>query len=70
VFAGFYPGNVGGDVNFLITPTLKLNLTVNTDFAQVESDRMQVNFTRFSLYYPEKREFFLEGKNYFNFGLG
>lgn len=62
--------NVGGDVNYLITPTLKMNLTINTDFAQVESDRMQVNLTRFSLYYPEKREFFLEGKNYFNFGLG
>ena len=62
--------NVGGDVNYLVTPTLKLNLTINTDFAQVESDRMQVNLTRFSLYYPEKREFFLEGKNYFNFGLG
>ncbi|NOY38643.1 MAG: carbohydrate binding family 9 domain-containing protein [Chlorobi bacterium] len=62
--------NAGGDVNYLITPTMKLNLTINTDFAQVESDRMQVNLTRFSLYYPEKREFFLEGKNYFDFGLG
>jgi len=62
--------NIGGDVNYLITPTIKMNLTINTDFAQVESDRMQVNLTRFSLYYPEKREFFLEGKNYFNFGLG
>lgn len=62
--------NIGGDMNFLITPTLKLNITINPDFAQVESDRMQVNLTRFSLYFPEKREFFLEGKNYFNFGLG
>ncbi len=62
--------NAGGDINYLITPTMKLNLTVNTDFAQVESDRIQVNLTRFSLYYPEKREFFLEGKNYFDFGLG
>ncbi len=62
--------NLGGDLNYLITPTLKLNLTVNTDFAQVESDRLQVNLTRFSLFYPEKREFFLEGKNYFDFGLG
>lgn len=62
-------GNLGGDINYLITPTLKLNLTFNTDFAQVESDRMQVNLTRFSLYYPEKREFFLEGANYFSFGL-
>ncbi len=63
-------GHVGGDLNYLITPTLKLNLTVNTDFAQVESDRLQVNLTRFSLFYPEKREFFLEGSNYFNFSLG
>jgi len=63
-------GNTGGDINYLITPTLKLNLTFNTDFAQVESDRMQVNLSRFSLYYPEKREFFLEGANYFSFGLG
>lgn len=61
--------NIGGDINYLITPTLKLNLTFNTDFAQVESDAMQVNLTRFSLYYPEKREFFLEGKDYFDFGL-
>jgi hypothetical protein len=63
-------GHVGGDLNYLVTPTMKLNLTVNTDFAQVESDRMQVNLTRFSLFYPEKREFFLEGRNYFDFGLG
>jgi len=62
--------HTGGDLNYLITPTMKLNVTVNTDFAQVESDRMQVNLTRFSLYYPEKREFFLEGRNYFDFGLG
>ncbi len=62
--------HVGGDINYLITPTMKLNLTANTDFAQVESDRMQVNLTRFSLFYPEKREFFLEGRNYFDFGLG
>lgn len=63
-------GHVGGDLNYLVTPTMKLNLTVNTDFAQVESDRQQVNLTRFSLFYPEKREFFLEGRDYFNFGLG
>jgi len=62
--------NAGGDLNYLITPTMKLNLTVNTDFAQVESDRQQINLTRFSLYYPEKRAFFLEGRNYFDFGLG
>lgn len=62
--------DVGGDLNYLITPTLKLNLTVNPDFAQVESDRAQVNLTRFSLFFPEKRKFFLEGQNFFDFGLG
>jgi len=62
--------NAGGDINYLITPTMKLNLSINTDFAQVESDQLQVNLTRFSLFYPEKREFFLEGQDYFNFGLG
>ncbi len=61
---------VGGDLNYLITPTLKLNVTVNTDFAQVESDREQVNLTRFSLFFPEKREFFLEGQNFFAFSMG
>ncbi len=62
--------NIGGDINYLITPTMKLNLSINTDFAQVESDQLQVNLTRFSLFYPEKREFFLEGQNYFDFGIG
>ena len=65
-----FTSNIGGDINYLITPTMKLNLTINTDFAQVESDRMQVNLSRFSLYYPEKREFFLEGQDYFDFKLG
>ncbi len=65
-----FTSNPGGDINYLITPTMKLNLSINTDFAQVESDQLQVNLTRFSLFFPEKREFFLEGKNYFDFGLG
>jgi len=43
---------------------------VNTDFAQVESDREQVNLTRFDLFFPEKREFFLEGSGMFSFGAG
>ncbi|MDO1449602.1 DUF5916 domain-containing protein [Rhodocytophaga aerolata] len=62
--------NLGGDVNYLVTPTLRLNLTVNTDFAQVESDRQQINLTRFPLFFPERREFFLEGQDYFDMGLG
>jgi hypothetical protein len=63
-------GDVGGDLHYLITPTVKLNLTVNPDFAQAESDREQINLTRFSLFFPEKREFFLEGRDYFDFSLG
>lgn len=61
---------IGGEVNFDITPTFKLNFTANTDFAQVESDRKQINLSRFSLYYPEKRQFFLEGKNYYDLNIG
>ena len=61
---------IGGDVNYLVTPTLKLNLTLNTDFAQIESDRAQINLTRFSLYFPEKREFFLEGNDNFKMDFG
>ena len=62
-------GKIGGELNFDITSTLKMNFSANTDFAQVESDREQINLTRFSLYYPEKRQFFLEGKNYFDLNV-
>jgi hypothetical protein len=61
---------IGGDANIDVTPTLKLNLTINTDFAQVESDRSRINLTRFSLYYPEKRQFFLEAKDLFEMDVG
>ncbi len=63
-------GNVGGDINALLGPTYRLNLTFNTDFAQVEADRQQINLTRFPLFFPELREFFLEGEDFFDFGLG
>ncbi len=63
-------GKLGGDLNINITPTLKLNITANTDFAQVEADRIAVNLSRFNLYYPEKREFFLEGYQNYQFNLG
>ena len=61
---------IGGDLNINLSPTLKLNLTANADFAQVEADQIPVNLTRFNVLYPEKRQFFLEGNNYFQFGLG
>jgi hypothetical protein len=47
-----------------------LDVTLNTDFAQVEADREEVNLTRFDLFFPEKREFFLEGSGMFSFGAG
>jgi len=46
------------------------DFTVNTDFAQEEADVQQINFTRFSLFFPEKRQFFLEGEQMFQFGCG
>lgn len=62
--------NAGGDVNYLLSPNYRLNITVNTDFAQVESDQQQVNITRFPLFFPELRPFFLEGNDYFDMGYG
>lgn len=47
-----------------------MNLTFNTDFAQVEADRQQINLTRFPLFFPERREFFLEGQDFFDMGMG
>ena len=61
-------GQFGGDVKWGIKPQLVADLTVHTDFAQVEDDDAQVNLTRFSLFFPEKREFFLEGQDAFAFG--
>ena len=58
----------GIDARIGLTSNLGVKLTWNTDFAQVESDQEQVNLTRFSLYFPEKREFFLEGAEMFSFG--
>ncbi len=62
--------NVGLDVKYGLTSNLTLDLTVNTDFAQVESDDVQVNLTRFSLFFPEKRLFFQERSSNFEFSLG
>ncbi len=64
------PVATGGlDVFYNITPSLKAALTFNTDFAQTEVDEKQINLTRFSLFFPEKRDFFLDGANYFTFGI-
>ncbi len=60
----------GLDVKYSINSNLTLDLTVNTDFAQVEDDDQQVNVTRYSLFYPEKRMFFQERSDIFSFNLG
>jgi hypothetical protein len=60
-------GRIGGDLKYGITQNITADLTVNTDFAQVEVDEQQVNLTRFNLFFPEKRDFFLEGLGTFAF---
>ncbi|MBI3047755.1 MAG: carbohydrate binding family 9 domain-containing protein [Acidobacteria bacterium] len=61
-------GDAGLDVKYGLTRGLTADFTYNTDFAQVEEDEQQVNLTRFSLFFPEKRDFFLEGQGIFQFG--
>ena len=63
-----WSGDLGADFKFGVTDGLTADVTWNTDFAQVEDDETQVNLSRFSLFYPEKREFFLEGQGVFDFG--
>ena len=58
----------GLDIKYGITPGMVLDLTGNTDFSHVEADTQQVNLTRFPLFFPEKREFFLENSGIFQFG--
>ncbi|MGH9349509.1 MAG: DUF5916 domain-containing protein [Vicinamibacterales bacterium] len=67
-FSNQLGGDAGVDVKYGLTKGLTLDATYNTDFAQVEDDEQQVNLTRFSLFFPEKREFFLEGQGIFAFG--
>lgn len=59
-------GDAGLDLKYAVTPSVTLDLTYNTDFAQVEVDRQQVNLDRFSLFFPEKRPFFLENAGIFS----
>ena len=61
-------GDLGGDVKYNVTSGLALDLTVNTDFAEVEVDEQQINLDRFSLFFPEKRPFFLENAGLFTVG--
>ena len=63
-------GDLGFDVKYGLTQNLTADFTYNTDFAQVEVDEQQINLTRFNLFFPEKREFFLESAGVFEFGGG
>jgi len=65
-----WQGSVGGDVTWKITPQIVTVFTANTDFAETDVDARQINLTRFPLFFPEKRAFFLEGVNQYDFGLG
>ena len=67
-FSNDATGDAGLDVKYGITENLVADFTLNTDFAQVEADEQQINLTRFSLFFPEKREFFLENQGVFSFG--
>ncbi len=62
--------DIGLDARYGVTAGLNLDITANTDFAQVEVDEQQVNLTRFGLFFPEKRDFFLENSNLFTMGTG
>jgi hypothetical protein len=77
-FTADYPGrseaspresdlDVGGEVAYNLTPSLRAVATINTDFAETEVDARRVNLTRFALQYPEKRGFFLDGATFFDF---
>ncbi|TPW09594.1 MAG: hypothetical protein FD127_4095, partial [Acidimicrobiaceae bacterium] len=63
-----FGGDAGLDVKYGVTQNLTADFTYNTDFAQVEADEQQINLTRFSLFFPEKRDFFLENQGTFVFG--
>jgi len=67
-FSNDATADAGFDVKYSLTNSLVADFTYRTDFAQVEEDQQQVNLTRFSLFFPEKREFFLEGQGLFSFG--
>ncbi len=65
----FTKGQAGLDVGYHVTSQLDAVLTVNPDFAEIEADAHQINLTRFALFFPEKRPFFTDGANFFDFGL-
>jgi len=68
--ASTFPRDLSLDLNYSVTSSLRASLSVNTDFAEVESDQRQVNLTRFPLRFPERRGFFLEGSGVFGISGG
>jgi hypothetical protein len=66
--SGFLSGTAGVDAKAAVSPTLTADVTLNTDFAQVEADSQVINLTRLPFFFPEKREFFLESSGLFDFG--
>ena len=60
---------MGGDVKWALTPNTVLDATFNTDFAEADVDRQVINLTRFSVFFPEQRPFFLENASLFSAGL-
>jgi hypothetical protein len=60
-----YPAGAGADAKIALTPSLNLDLTINPDFSQVEVDRQVANLSRFELFFPERRQFFLENRDLF-----
>ncbi len=62
-----FPRDLSLDLNYSVTESLRASVSVNTDFAEVESDQRRVNLTRFPLFFPERRDFFLEGSAVFDF---
>jgi len=69
-FSNYTRGDAGIDLKVNLTSNLTADFTYNTDFAQIEADQEQINLSRFDLFFPEKRDFFLEGAETFSFGPG
>ncbi len=65
-----FDADISGDLTKRITPDISATITINTDFAETEVDARRTNLTRFPLFFPEKRTFFLEGADIYDFGLG
>lgn len=66
-FGSSLSGDIGFDLRWRITPSMTATLSINTDFAETEVDQRQINFTRFPLFFPEKRRFFLEDSSIYRF---